>query len=71
MDDRGATDRGASRSVVLWEHGSVSCACLHLAPDLIEIGLLVNGQFTERKQFTDAESASQYAIAKMHMHSAH
>jgi hypothetical protein len=53
------------RGVVLWEKGNISCTCNIAANNLIEITLCVNDRPIHRQWFTDGESASDYALAKM------
>jgi hypothetical protein len=55
---------------VLWESGAITCICLVLANDHIEIRLTVNGVVIDREVFSDAESASQHAIDQMHAYGA-
>ncbi len=59
-----------AHGVVIWEQAGVSCTCLTLTPDNIEIRLVVNGMQVERQRFGDADSASRYAIEKMHAYNA-
>jgi hypothetical protein len=58
------------QGVVLWEHGSVSCACLHVAPDHIEVTLAVDGVVVQKQTFSDHNAASEFAIDKMHVYDA-
>ena len=55
---------------MLWESGAITCICLVLAIDHIEITLTVNGVVIDREVFSDAESASQHAIDQMHAYGA-
>jgi hypothetical protein len=55
---------------VLWESGAITCVCLVLAIDHIEISLTVNGVVIDCEVFSDAESASQHAIDQMHAYGA-
>jgi len=55
---------------VLWESGAITCMCLVLASDHIEISLTVNGVVIDREVFSDSESASQHAIDRMHAYGA-
>jgi len=65
------TERVSIRQgVLLWERGPVSCTCLNVAPDHIEICLYVNDRPVDRQRFTDAESAAQYAVSKMRAYNA-
>ena len=65
-EQRGVVKTGS----VLWESGAVTCICLVLATDHIEISLTVNGVVIDREVFSDAESASQHAIDQMHAYGA-
>jgi len=60
-------DRAAIRKpTLLWESKGVSCSCLIVAIDHIEISMTMDGTFLHRVTFTDPEVAAQYAIDKMH-----
>jgi hypothetical protein len=65
-DHRGVVKTGS----VLWESGAITCICLVLAIDHIEITLTVNGVVIDREVFSDGESASQHAIEQMHAYAA-
>jgi hypothetical protein len=56
--------------VVLWEVGRITCTCRTLAPDRIEINLVVDGVVVERRTFPDTETASEFALAKMQAYNA-
>lgn len=53
-------------AVVLWKHDALTCTCLTHAPDRVEVRLVVTGVVIQREFFADTESASQFAIKKMH-----
>jgi hypothetical protein len=51
--------RESSRQVVvLWERGPISCFCLNVAPDHIEVLLASDGVVIHRQVFTDDSMAS-------------
>jgi hypothetical protein len=64
------TRRTHNRPVVLWSNNAVTCTSLTHG-DNTEICLVVVGVTVHREFFTDAESAAQFAIAKMHVYNPH
>jgi hypothetical protein len=42
------------------------CHCRLISPTEVQVSLELNGHTFERQTFTDAESATQFAIDKMH-----
>jgi hypothetical protein len=56
--------------VTLWEKGNIRCTCNIVANNLIEISLCVNDCPIHRQRFTDGESASEFALAKMRAYNA-
>jgi hypothetical protein len=52
--------------LVLWKTKDLTCTCLTVAFDHIEICLFVGGLLISREVFTDANAATQYAIDIMH-----
>jgi hypothetical protein len=57
------------QGVVLWEAGEISCVCVTLAADHIEI-IIAGGTTVTRDVFVDTESAATFAIDKMHTYNA-
>jgi hypothetical protein len=56
--------------VVIWEKDSVYCSRLILAPNDIEIRLVVNGIVLDCQRFADADSATKYANEKRRVYNA-
>jgi hypothetical protein len=56
--------------VVLWEGGGVTCTCVAVAVDHIEICLVASNVIVDRQVFTDADAASRYALDKMRAYQA-
>lgn len=59
------------RPVVLWRHKAIACTCWTHSLDKIEVRLVSSGVTVQRQFFTDAESASEYAIEKMHAYNSY
>jgi hypothetical protein len=58
------------RGVVVWESGDISCRCENPTQNHIDITLNVKDTEIERRTFTDYDSATNYAIEKMHVYQA-
>jgi hypothetical protein len=56
--------------VVLWKSEALTCTCVTYAADRVEVRLIVAGVLIERASFSDIESASQFALDKMHAYNA-
>jgi len=55
-----------TRPVVLWERGSISCTCLIVAPDHLEVTVAVDDVVVSTDVFTDHNAAAEFAIDQMH-----
>ena len=56
--------------VVLWKNEAVSCTCRKHAGDTVEIRIIVVGVVIHRQLFSNADSASRFAIDQMHTYNA-
>ena len=56
--------------VVLWKTQTVSSTCLTHTLEQMEVQLRVKGVVIQREFFSDPETASQFALDKMHAYNA-
>ena len=56
--------------VVLWQQGVAACICQRVAPDRIEIQLVIADVTIQRQRFADVDAAAQFALDKMRSYSA-
>jgi hypothetical protein len=56
--------------VILWKTDAITCACLHHAPDQIEVFLVVAGVVIQTEVFSDPDAATKYSLAKMRAYNA-
>jgi hypothetical protein len=61
----------ARQPVTLWAIGPISCTCVTLPDDQLEICLLSGAAVIERRLFTDTDAAANYAIQKMRAYTIH
>ena len=57
--------------VTLWTIGPISCTCVTLADDQIEICLVSGTAVIERRVFPDPDTATHYAVDKMRAYTIH
>jgi hypothetical protein len=55
---------------VLWKTQTVSSTCLTHTLEQMEVQLRVKGVVIQREFFSDPETASQFALDKMHAYNA-
>jgi hypothetical protein len=57
--------------VTLWTIGPISCTCVTLPDNQIEICLVSGTTVIERRLFPDPDRAANYAVEKMHAYTVH